>query len=50
MKIETSRDICLFLATINIPIYLIGGGVVSIVTSLLMFASCIALEIADKNV
>ena len=49
MKIKTSRDICLFFATINIPIYIIGGGAVALVTSLLMFASCILLEIADKN-
>ena len=49
MKIKTNRDICLFLATINIPIYIMGGGVVALATSLLMFASCILLEIIGKN-
>jgi hypothetical protein len=50
MKIKTSRDICLFFAAINIPIYIIGGGAIALTTSLIMFASCILLEIADKNV
>ena len=49
-NIETSKTVCLFFATINIPIYMMGGGVVALMTSLLMFTSCILLEIADKNV
>ena len=50
IKTKTNRDICLFLAVINIPIYIMGGGTVALVTSLLMFSSCIAIEITDKDV
>ena len=49
MKTKTSRDICLFFATMNIPIYIMGGGYIALTTSLLMFTSCIVLEIVGKN-
>jgi len=38
MKIKTSSNICLFLAIINIPIYIIGGSNISLATSLIMFS------------
>ena len=49
MKTKTSRDICLFLAVINIPIYIMGGGAVALTTFLLMFTSGIVLEMVGKN-
>jgi|TARA_R110000765_G_scaffold42995_2_gene90432 hypothetical protein len=50
MKIKTSRDICLLLAVINVLVYMIGGGTIALVTSLLMLSSYMIMEIAGKDV
>jgi hypothetical protein len=48
--IEKNKNICLLLATINIPVYMMGGGVISLTTSILMFFAFIVLEIVGTNV
>ena len=50
MKTKTSRDICLLLAVVNIFVYIIGGGAVALITSLLMLFSYMVMEMADKDV
>ena len=54
MNLHQSRNICFFLAIINIPIFFLGGGLTSAVTCGIMIASVIILDYLigqenDKN-
>jgi hypothetical protein len=50
MNMRTSRDVCIFLAAINIPIYILGKSQVSLITSILMLASAFYMNyLINKN-